>query len=67
MSSGGNFIGDRSLDTNIAIWILISTSAAFLGVRLWCRHHTAKMWWDDLVLTVSWVSTDDFEKEFGPD
>ncbi|KAM7185066.1 hypothetical protein V8F33_012628 [Rhypophila sp. PSN 637] len=55
MSSGGNIVGDRSLDTNIAIWILIGTSAAFLGVRLWCRHHTAKMWWDDLVLTVSWM------------
>ncbi|KAK3312834.1 hypothetical protein B0H66DRAFT_568975 [Apodospora peruviana] len=53
--SSGNIEGDRSLDTNIAIWILIGTSAVFLFVRLWCRHYAAKLWWDDLLLTISWI------------
>ncbi|KXX74083.1 hypothetical protein MMYC01_209855 [Madurella mycetomatis] len=50
-----DIVGDRSVNTNVAIWILLSASAAFLFGRLWCRHHAAKLWWDDLVLTISWV------------
>ncbi|GAB1318476.1 Rhodopsin domain-containing protein [Madurella fahalii] len=50
-----DIVGDRSVNTNVAIWVLISTSAAFLFGRLWCRHHSAKLWWDDLVLTISWM------------
>ncbi|KAK5651371.1 hypothetical protein OQA88_12528 [Cercophora sp. LCS_1] len=41
--------------TNIAVWILITSSAVFLSVRLWCRHHVSKLWWDDFVLTLSWL------------
>ncbi|KAK0609476.1 hypothetical protein B0T14DRAFT_441966 [Immersiella caudata] len=48
-------IGDRSLETNVAVWMLVGSSATFLGLRLWLRQKSSKMWWDDLVLTVSWI------------
>ncbi|KAK0649871.1 hypothetical protein B0T16DRAFT_325190 [Cercophora newfieldiana] len=48
-------IGDRSAETNAAIWVLVSASGIFLSLRLWLRQRSAKLWWDDLVLTVSWV------------
>jgi len=49
--------GDESIftETNIAIWVLTSSSGLFLAVRLWCRHRFSKLWWDDAVLTLSWV------------
>ncbi|KAK0702809.1 hypothetical protein B0H67DRAFT_499838 [Lasiosphaeris hirsuta] len=50
-----DIVGDRSAKTNVAIWVLISSSAAFLFGRLWCRHRSAKLWWDDLLLTISWI------------
>jgi hypothetical protein len=40
---------------NVGIWVLISASGAFLSLRLWLRHRSAKFWWDDLMLSVSWV------------
>jgi len=48
-------IGDKSVETNVAIWFLVSGSAIFLTLRLVLRHRSAKLWWDDLLLTVSWV------------
>jgi hypothetical protein len=50
-----DIVDDRYAQTNIAIWILIGVSAAFLFVRLWCRQHFSQLWWDDGVLTTSWV------------
>ena len=57
MSGNGTVVvvEDRSVNTNAAIWILTISSAAFLFVRLWCRHRSVKLWWDDLLLTISWV------------
>jgi len=46
---------DQSAEINLAVWALVSVSALFLFARLWCRQRFAQMWWDDLVLTVSWV------------
>lgn len=46
---------DQSTEINLAVWILISASTLFLVARLWCRQHFAQIWWDDLVLGVSWV------------
>src|SRR4051794_20929091 len=50
-------IGDRSVETNAAVWTLVIASGGFLSLRLWLRQRSAKLWWDDLVLTVSWVGT----------
>ena len=49
--------GDAAIftQTNIAIWVLTLSSGAFLAVRLWCRHRFTKLWWDDALLTFSWV------------
>ncbi len=49
--------GDAAIftQTNIAVWVLTCSSGAFLVVRLWCRHRFSKLWWDDALLTVSWV------------
>jgi len=47
---------DQSSEVNLAVWVLISVSTLFLAIRLWCRQHFATLWWDDLVLAVSWVS-----------
>ncbi|KAK4031415.1 hypothetical protein C8A01DRAFT_51494 [Parachaetomium inaequale] len=44
-----------STRANVGIWVLISTSAVFLLLRLWLRHRSAKLWWDDMLLSVSWV------------
>ncbi|KFX97120.1 hypothetical protein O988_05019 [Pseudogymnoascus sp. VKM F-3808] len=46
---------DQFVQSNIAIWILTSASAAFLFVRLYCRLRFSSVWWDDFVLTVSWL------------
>ncbi|KAK4098445.1 hypothetical protein N658DRAFT_488495 [Parathielavia hyrcaniae] len=42
-------------ETNIAIWVLTGASGAFLALRLACRHRFSKLWWDDAVLSLSWV------------
>lgn len=49
--------GDESIfsQTNVAVWVLMSASAMFLFMRLWCRHHFSKWWYDDGVLTITWV------------
>ena len=55
MDNRKDFVGDRSVNANVAIWILMTSSALFLAGRLWCRHRSTKLWWDDLVLSISWV------------
>lgn len=53
--------GDAAIffQTNIAVWVLTSASGGFLAIRLWCRHRFSKLWWDDALLTLSWVCRDD--------
>ncbi|KAK2811477.1 hypothetical protein FQN50_002100 [Emmonsiellopsis sp. PD_5] len=46
---------DTFAQTNIAVWILTSAAAAFLFVRLYCRARFSHVWWDDFVLTTSWL------------
>lgn len=41
--------------TSIAVWVLTAGAAAFHAVRLYCRHRFSVLWWDDALLTVSWV------------
>jgi len=41
----------------ITTWVLTGLSGAFLTVRLICKLKTKRyLWWDDHVLTLSWVS-----------
>jgi hypothetical protein len=49
--------GDAAIftQTNIAVWVLTLSSGIFLAVRLWCRYHYSKLWWDDALLAWSWV------------
>jgi hypothetical protein len=46
---------DQSTEINLAVWMMVAVSTLFLGARLACRQHFSQMWWDDLVLVVSWV------------
>jgi hypothetical protein len=46
---------DQSTEINLAVWVLISASTIVLAARLYCRYRYARLWWDDLVLTVSWL------------
>ena len=40
-----------------AIWILSGAATIFLALRLYCKLSTHKgLWWDDHVITASWVS-----------
>lgn len=57
---------DQFVQSNIAVWVLACASAAFLFVRLYCRLRFSSVWWDDFVLTVSWVRLPPF-LEMRPD
>ncbi|KAH6842382.1 hypothetical protein B0I37DRAFT_196371 [Chaetomium sp. MPI-CAGE-AT-0009] len=48
--------GDASIfsQTLVATWVLTLAAGAFLIVRLECRNRFSKLWWDDLVLSISW-------------
>lgn len=48
-------LGEQAAHANTAIWVLVGVSCAFLFVRLGCRHHFSKVWWDDGVLSLSWI------------
>ncbi|KAL2256398.1 hypothetical protein VTK26DRAFT_1737 [Humicola hyalothermophila] len=50
-------VGDDHIyaQTNIATWTLTGGAGVFLAVRLFCRTHYSRPWWDDFVLTVSWL------------
>ncbi|KAK4119590.1 hypothetical protein N657DRAFT_684384 [Parathielavia appendiculata] len=49
--------GDATIfpQTNIAIWVLTAASGAFLALRLGCRQRFSKLWWDDGLLSLSWL------------
>jgi len=54
----GGIFGDDDLgpSTRVAVWLLVGSSAVFLGLRLYCkliRHR--RLHWDDWVLTAAWV------------
>lgn len=53
MAANGG-IGDHSGDTNLAVWAMMIGSGLFLIARLWLRYRSLKLWWDDLMLTISW-------------
>ncbi|KAK4165502.1 hypothetical protein QBC43DRAFT_30369 [Cladorrhinum sp. PSN259] len=47
--------GDQSTEINLAVWLLISVSTVILAARLYCRYKFTRLWWDDIVLTISWI------------
>ncbi|KAL0933467.1 uncharacterized protein CTRU02_212430 [Colletotrichum truncatum] len=50
--------GDPSIATLVlsSIWTMVLVTTVFLGLRIYCRAvRTAKMWWDDHLLVISWV------------
>ncbi|KAI1078020.1 hypothetical protein F5B20DRAFT_250731 [Whalleya microplaca] len=43
--------------SNAGVWTLTTFATIILGFRLWCRKTFAQgWWWDDCVLTVSWLA-----------
>lgn len=46
---------DQSAEINLAVWVLIGASTLFLAARLYCRQKFARLWWDDFLLTISWI------------
>lgn len=44
-------------ELNFTIWVLIASAAGFLGLRIYCKLYRQRgLWWDDYVLTASFVS-----------
>lgn len=41
---------------SVAIWSLCGISGFFLCLRLFIQHGQGKLWYDSLLLTISWVS-----------
>jgi hypothetical protein len=44
----------------VSMWVLTALSAVFLGLRIYCKitnSTTRRLWIDDHVLIVAWVST----------
>ena len=37
------------------LWVLVSFSFVFLSLRLYCKARGKGLFWDDLVLFLSWV------------
>jgi hypothetical protein len=49
---------DRGPNILATTWALTGLSGIFLAVRIGCKLRTKRrLWWDDHVLAVSWVST----------
>ena len=45
------------------LWVMVSVSAVFLGLRIFCKFFkNRRLWWDDYVLIASWVR----DKSYGP-
>ncbi|USP80353.1 hypothetical protein yc1106_07627 [Curvularia clavata] len=40
---------------SVAVWSLCGISGFFLGLRLWIQLGQGKLWYDSLLLTISWV------------
>lgn len=47
---------DPSLSIKSAIWILVSLSAVFLALRLYCKRRGSGFHWDDTILVASWTA-----------
>lgn len=39
-----------------SIWALTGTSGTFLALRLFIRRNVGKLWMDDILLILAWVS-----------
>jgi hypothetical protein len=50
---------------SITCWCLVGVSAVFLVVRLAIRHSQKKLWFDDLLLTLSWVKWENPQAKHG--
>jgi hypothetical protein len=48
---------------SITCWCLVGVSAGFLLVRVSIRKSQGKLWLDDLILGVSWVSDKKFQSK----
>lgn len=47
---------DLGPQLNTTIWFLVTISAFFLGLRLYCKVWRRRgLWWDDYFLVASWV------------
>ncbi len=56
VTDGMDFEADDGVRINTAVWTLVGVSGLFLGLRLGCKLRRAgSLWWDDALLTVSWV------------
>ncbi|KAK4455262.1 hypothetical protein QBC34DRAFT_287961 [Podospora aff. communis PSN243] len=50
------FRRDPNLSIKSAIWILVSLSAIFLALRLYCKRRGSGFHWDDTILVASWTA-----------
>lgn len=47
---------DNGPNLNAVLWVLVSCSGIFLVLRIYCKFLKHRgLWWDDYVLTASWV------------
>ncbi|KAK0651150.1 hypothetical protein B0T16DRAFT_489222 [Cercophora newfieldiana] len=47
---------DPNLSVKSAIWLLVSLSAVFLWLRLYCKRRGSGFHWDDTILSASWIA-----------
>ena len=40
---------------SVVVWNLFGIATLFLATRLYIQHSQNKLWYDDLILAVSWV------------
>jgi hypothetical protein len=48
---------------SIACWCLVGISGGFLTARLCIRKSQSKLWFDDCLLVISWVSGNNFRAD----
>jgi hypothetical protein len=56
---------DRGPLMTVVTWSLFGIATCFLAVRYYLRQTQGKLWLDDALLGISWVSDRDFEIEVG--
>lgn len=49
--------GDLGPALIAVVWTLAVASGFSLALRLFCKLSRGRLWWDDFILTASWVST----------
>lgn len=60
--AGGSAPENQGPKVNIVCWVLVSLSAAFIALRVFCKFKTHRgLWWDDHILIVSWVCAPSFD------